>query len=116
MSSTSSGEPGATIGKGMPLWSVTWVRNMRMASVVDNPIRPNTLSASFLRALKKEAERVLGRIGLSTTEAIRMFLTQVTLHKGIPFPIVAPGSPLDVDDIVHPVEKRNAALDLIDED
>ena len=74
------------------------------------------IRARIDEALKKEAERVLGRIGLSTTEAIRMFLTQVTLHKGIPFPIVAPGSPLDVDDIVHPVEKRNAALDLIDED
>jgi len=66
--------------------------------------------------LKKNAEEVLGNIGLTTTEAIRMFFTQVTLHKGIPFPIKTPGSPLDVDDILHPAEKRNAALDLIDED
>jgi len=66
--------------------------------------------------LKNDAEKVFERIGLSTTEAIRMFLTQVSLHKGIPFPIIAPGSPLDVEDILHPAEKRNAALDLIDED
>ena len=66
--------------------------------------------------LKNDAERVFERIGLSTTEAIRMFLTQVSLHKGIPFPIIVPGSPLDVEDILHPAEKRNAALDLIDED
>ncbi len=66
--------------------------------------------------LKKNTEEVLGNIGLTTTEAIRMFFTQVTLHKGIPFPIKTPGSPLDVDDILHPAEKRNAALDLIDED
>jgi addiction module RelB/DinJ family antitoxin len=74
------------------------------------------IRARIDESLKNEAERVLGRMGLSTTEAIRMFLTQVSLHKGIPFPIAVPGSPLDVDDIVHPVEKRNAALDLIDED
>ena len=74
------------------------------------------IRARIDESLKNDAEKVLGRMGLSTTEAIRMFLTQVSLHKGIPFPITAPGSPLDVDDIVHPVEKRNAALDLIDED
>ena len=67
-------------------------------------------------SLKRDAEKVLQRIGLSTTEAIRMFLTQVKLHKGIPFPVVVPGSPLDVDDILHPAEKRSQALDLIDDD
>ena len=74
------------------------------------------IRARIDESLKNDAEMVLARIGLSTAEAIRMFLTQVTLHKGIPFPIAAPGSPLDVDDILHPAEKRNAALDLIDED
>ena len=74
------------------------------------------IRARIDESLKRDAEKVLRRIGLSTTEAIRMFFTQVTLHNGIPFPIAAPGSPLDVNDILHPPEKRNAALDLIDED
>lgn len=40
--------------------------------------------------LKKAAERVFTKIGLSTTEAIRLFLKQVELHKGLPFPVSIP--------------------------
>jgi DNA-damage-inducible protein J len=40
--------------------------------------------------LKKSAERVFTKIGISTTEAIRLFLRQVELHKGLPFPVVIP--------------------------
>lgn len=79
-------------------------------------MREEVVRARIDASLKMDAEKVLKRIGLSTTEAIRMFLTQVKLHEGIPFPVVAPGSPLDVDDILHPAEKRSQALDLIDED
>ena len=40
--------------------------------------------------LKKSAERIFTRIGISTTEAIRLFLKQVELHKGLPFPVSIP--------------------------
>lgn len=40
--------------------------------------------------LKKSAERVFSDLGLSTTEAIRLFLRQVELHKGLPFPVAVP--------------------------
>ena len=40
--------------------------------------------------LKKSAERIFTKIGISTTEAIRLFLTQVELHKGLPFPVSIP--------------------------
>ena len=33
--------------------------------------------------LKNSAERIFTRIGISTTEAIRLFLKQVELHKGL---------------------------------
>jgi DNA-damage-inducible protein J len=36
------------------------------------------------------AERIFTKIGISTTEAIRLFLTQVELHKGLPFPVSIP--------------------------
>jgi DNA-damage-inducible protein J len=42
--------------------------------------------------LKKSAERVFSKIGVSTTEAIRLFLKQVELHKGLPFPIAIPNA------------------------
>jgi DNA-damage-inducible protein J len=41
-------------------------------------------------ALKKSAERIFTEIGISTTEAIRLFLKQVQLHKGLPFPVSIP--------------------------
>ena len=40
--------------------------------------------------LKKSAERVFKQIGISTTEAIRLFLKQVELHRGLPFPVAVP--------------------------
>jgi DNA-damage-inducible protein J len=40
--------------------------------------------------LKRSAERVFSQIGISTTEAIRLFLRQVELHKGLPFPVKVP--------------------------
>ena len=40
--------------------------------------------------LKKSAERVFKQIGISTTEAIRLLLKQVELHRGLPFPVAVP--------------------------
>ncbi len=42
--------------------------------------------------LKRSAERVFSKIGISTTEAIRLFLRQVELHKGLPFPVTIPNA------------------------
>jgi DNA-damage-inducible protein J len=40
--------------------------------------------------LKKSVERIFSDIGISTTEAIRLFLKQVVLHRGMPFPVAVP--------------------------
>ncbi len=40
--------------------------------------------------LKKSTEAIFSKLGLSTTEAIRLFLTQVELHRGLPFPVSTP--------------------------
>ena len=40
--------------------------------------------------IKEEAERILQRLGLSPTEAIRMFYTQITLRNGLPFDVAIP--------------------------
>jgi DNA-damage-inducible protein J len=42
--------------------------------------------------LKESAERVFSTLGLSTTEAIRLFMKQVELHNGLPFPIEIPNA------------------------
>jgi len=42
--------------------------------------------------LKQSSERVFSKLGITTTEAIRLFLKQVELHKGLPFPIAIPNA------------------------
>ncbi len=43
-------------------------------------------------ALKIEAEGILARIGLSASDAIRLFYHQVTLHDGVPFDLQVPNA------------------------
>ena len=40
--------------------------------------------------LKREAEGVFSRLGLSATEAIQLFYKQVTLQHGLPFAVKTP--------------------------
>jgi len=40
--------------------------------------------------LKPDAEKILKKLGLSTTEAINLFLSQIRLHKGLPFDVKIP--------------------------
>lgn len=40
--------------------------------------------------LKKSAERIFTDLGISTTEAIRLFLKQVEMYNGLPFPVLIP--------------------------
>jgi DNA-damage-inducible protein J len=59
-------------------------------------------------ALKDETDKIFSELGISTTEAIRMFLAQVKLRRGLPFPV---GLPSDSDDLLLTSEARQAALD-----
>jgi DNA-damage-inducible protein J len=40
--------------------------------------------------LKADAEKVLRKLGISTTEAINLFLSQVRLRRGLPFDVKIP--------------------------
>ena len=42
--------------------------------------------------LKSQAEEVFSELGLSATEAITLFYTQVTLHRGLPFAVRIPNA------------------------
>ena len=42
--------------------------------------------------LKSQAEEVFSELGLSATEAITLFYTQVTLHRGLPFAVRVPNA------------------------
>jgi len=40
--------------------------------------------------IKAQAESILQRLGVSPTEAIRMFYTQITFRNGLPFSVDIP--------------------------
>jgi DNA-damage-inducible protein J len=52
--------------------------------------KTETVRARVEPELKRGAEAVLKKIGLTSSEAITLFLTQVKLTKGLPFPLRAP--------------------------
>lgn len=62
--------------------------------------------------LKEDAERVFEALGINTTEAIRMFLSQVRLRKCLPFAVEVPGS----EDLLASPQMRRAALDSVYDD
>lgn len=63
--------------------------------------------------LKRESEEILLALGLTTTEAIRIFLHQVRLHKGLPFDLRIKE---DNSDILLPTSMRMKALDSLYDD
>ena len=69
-----------------------------------------TITLRIEGELKADAEQIFRRLGLSTTEAIKIFLSAVRNRRGIPFPVQLDerrmaGAPLSFD--------RKAALDAI---
>jgi DNA-damage-inducible protein J len=54
--------------------------------------KTRTVRARVEPALKRDAEAILKRIGLTASEAITLFLAQVKLTKGIPFPVRIPNA------------------------
>lgn len=49
-----------------------------------------TLNLRVNPTVKEQAENVLRQLGIPMSTAIDMFLNQVTLVKGIPFPVTLP--------------------------
>jgi DNA-damage-inducible protein J len=48
------------------------------------------IQARIESALKASAEAIFQKLGLSSTEAIRLFYKQVELREGLPFPVELP--------------------------
>ncbi len=49
-----------------------------------------TINATIEPELKKETEEIFENLGLTFSEAIQLFLAEVSLHKGFPFEINIP--------------------------
>jgi DNA-damage-inducible protein J len=79
-------------------------------------MKTETVRARIDPELKRETDEVLRELGLSTTEAIRLFLNQVRIRRGLPFTLTLPDIDPDFDDILPPTQKRIEALEAIDGD
>jgi addiction module antitoxin, relB/dinJ family len=56
-----------------------------------------TLNLRVNPTLKKDAEYVLGRLGVPMSIAVDMFLNQIVLTGGIPFAIILPSASESID-------------------
>lgn len=84
-------------------------------------MRTRTVKTSYVRArvddrLKRDTDRIFDRLGMTTTEAIRIFLVQVRLQKALPFRVGMTDSTQQNDDILLPSTMRQKAIDLCYED
>jgi DNA-damage-inducible protein J len=67
--------------------------------------------------LKAQAARVLAAVGVSTTDAITMFLRQVVLRNGLPFEVRVPNAETKqaIEELENPAKrsklKRHATAD-----
>jgi DNA-damage-inducible protein J len=75
-------------------------------------IQNEVVRARVSPALKHNAERVLDKIGMSMTEAIRLFLTQISLRQEFPLELKIPNqttlqalSATPTDEIYHSADE-----------
>lgn len=52
--------------------------------------RSTTIQARIDPGTKKKAQKIFDKLNISMSEAISLFLTQVSLNKGIPFDVKIP--------------------------
>jgi DNA-damage-inducible protein J len=57
--------------------------------------------------LKRETEKVLKNLGLSTSQAINLFFTQINLRQGLPFAVAIPNT-----ETAHAIEEALAGVNL----
>ncbi len=53
-------------------------------------IKTATIQTRVDPVLKKNAQEVLSKLNITMSEAISMYLSQITLHQGIPFELRIP--------------------------
>ena len=55
-------------------------------------MKTQVINARVEPKLKSSAEKIFKSLGMSTTDAISIFLSQVVLNKGLPFEVKIPNS------------------------
>ena len=71
--------------------------------------KTETIRARVEPELKQQAEGVLKELGLSATEAITLFYTQVAMRRGLPFDVKIPNA-----DTIEAMRQAEAGEHLIE--
>lgn len=74
-------------------------------------VRDTNINIRVNGQLKEDAYAIFEKIGVRPSEAMRMFLTQVTMHKGLPFEVRIPNA----DTLAAMEEIENGAGTSIDD-
>ena len=53
-------------------------------------IKTATIQTRVDPVIKKNAQKILNKLNITMSEAISMYLSQITLHQGIPFELKIP--------------------------
>jgi DNA-damage-inducible protein J len=53
-------------------------------------VKSETIHMRIEPRVKHDAEAILSRLGLTTSDAIKVFLNQVILRRGLPFEVMLP--------------------------
>ena len=53
-------------------------------------MKTSIINARVKPELKGDVEKILSKLGISTTQAITMFFEQIRIKRGIPFPLQLP--------------------------
>lgn len=57
--------------------------------------KETTVRARIDEALKQDAEEILHQLGLTTSQAINLYFSQIVLHQGMPFDVRLPEEPAE---------------------
>ena len=71
-----------------------------------------TINLRIDNDLKSDAEQILNRLGLTMSTAITLFLRQVELTGGLPFPVQLPPGPKHLDASTMSKEDFNHEMNL----
>lgn len=74
--------------------------------------KTTTIQARIDPKVKKRAKSILDKLNITMSEAISMFLTQITLNKGIPFDIKIPNE-LTAQTLHKTKKKKNCIKSLV---
>ena len=76
-------------------------------------VKNEVVRARIEPELKQSAEQVLNRLGMSMTEAIRLFLTQVSLRQEFPIELKTPNATTLKAMTEAPTEKTYESVDAL---